>query len=68
MYEKSRIRNLIREELEKIHTHQTELHQGCATCHVMFSLKEKLDISEQDCADLVSELVRMHHSMRSLCR
>lgn len=57
MYEKSRIRNLIKEELEKIRTHRTELHQGCAACHVMFSLKEKLDIPEQDCADLVSELL-----------
>lgn len=57
MYEKPKIRNLIKEELKKIRTHQTELHQGCAACHVMFSLKEKLDISEQDCADLVSELL-----------
>jgi hypothetical protein len=57
MYEKPRIRNLIKEELEKIRAHKTELQHGCAACHVMFSLKEKLDIPEQDCADLVSELL-----------
>ncbi|MEM3008372.1 MAG: hypothetical protein QXY15_10015 [Candidatus Nitrosotenuis sp.] len=57
MYEKPKIRNLIKEELAKIRAHKTELHQGCAACHVMFSLKEKLGIPEQDCADLVSELL-----------
>ncbi|MEW6043152.1 MAG: hypothetical protein AB1299_09335 [Thermoproteota archaeon] len=57
MDEKPKIRNLIKEELAKIRAYKTELHEGCAACHVMFSLKERLGVSEQDCADLVSELL-----------
>ena len=45
------------QELEKIKNHQTHLGQGCAACHVMFSLKSRLDTSEQDCADLVSQIL-----------
>lgn len=57
MTEKAAVKNLIKEELEKIRTHQTELQQGCAACHVMFSLNEKLNLPEQDCADLISEIL-----------
>ncbi len=55
--EKEEIRQLITQELEKIRTHKTHLGQGCAACHVMFSLKNTLSSSEQDCADLVSQIL-----------
>lgn len=55
--EKEQIRDLITQELEKIQNHQTHLDQGCAACHVMFSLKNILNNSEQDCADLVSQVL-----------
>ena len=55
--ETSQIKDLLKEELQKIRTHKIELHQGCAACHVIFSLKERLSSSEQDCADLISEIL-----------
>jgi hypothetical protein len=55
--DKSEIANIIKEELQKIQMHQSELHHGCAACHVIFSLKNKLASSEQDCADLLSEVL-----------
>ena len=61
--EKPEIRNLIMRELEKIRNHQTHLGQGCAACHVMFSLKNTLNHSEQDCADLVSEILTEDSSL-----
>jgi hypothetical protein len=53
--DKSEVANIVKDELQKIRTHQFELHQGCAACHVIFFLKNRLETSEQDCADLLSE-------------
>jgi len=55
--EKEELRNMIIIELEKIKNHKTHLDQGCAACHVMFSLKDTLGSSEQDCADMVSQIL-----------
>lgn len=55
--EKEELRKLIVDELEKIQNHKTHLGQGCAACHVMFTLKNTLGRSEQDCADTVSEIL-----------
>jgi hypothetical protein len=55
--EKEEIRKLIIQELEHIRNHKTHLGQGCAACHVMFSLKNTLGSSEQDCADMVSQIL-----------
>ncbi len=30
---------------------------GCAACHVLFALKNKMEVSEQDAADLLSEVL-----------
>ena len=49
--------DLIRTTLDKIKKHEIELHQGCAACHVIFSLKQKSGRSEQDAADLLSEIL-----------
>lgn len=49
--------NFIRKELDKIKDHQVDLHGGCVACHVIFTLKEKLGSSEQNAADLLSEVL-----------
>ncbi len=48
---------VIRETLDQIKKHEVELHQGCVACHVIFSLKLKSGRSEQDAADLMSEVL-----------
>jgi hypothetical protein len=55
--EKEEIRKIIMQELEKIRDHKTHLGQGCAACHVIFTLKNTLDSPEQDCADMVSQIL-----------
>lgn len=47
----------IRNELDEIKDHQVELHGGCVACHMIFRLKEKLESSEQNAADLLSEVL-----------
>lgn len=49
--------NLIRETLDKIKKHEIKLHAGCVACHVIFSLTQKSGRSEQDAADLLSEVL-----------
>jgi len=49
--------NHIRATLDEIKKHQIELHGGCVACHVIFSLKQKSGRSEQDAADLLSEIL-----------
>jgi len=47
----------VREKLEEIKQHKLDLHDGCVACHMIFSLKERLVSSEQDAADLLSEVL-----------
>lgn len=47
----------IRNELDNIKDHKVELHGGCVACHLIFRLKEKLESSEQNAADLLSEVL-----------
>ena len=47
----------VREKLEEIKQHKVDLHGGCVACHTIFSLKEKLASSEQDAADLLSNVL-----------
>ena len=49
--------DLIRKELDVIKDHKVDLHGGCVACHMIFTLKEKLDSSEQNAADLLSEVL-----------
>lgn len=53
--EKFKVQEMIREELQKVLAHKESLHDGCAACHIIFSLKNKTGTSEQDCADALSE-------------
>ncbi|MDE1829458.1 MAG: hypothetical protein KGI25_03955 [Thaumarchaeota archaeon] len=48
---------LIRDTMSKIKSHEIELHQGCVACHVIFTLKQKSGRSEQDAADLLSNVL-----------
>ncbi|MDE1726652.1 MAG: hypothetical protein KGH89_05240 [Thaumarchaeota archaeon] len=48
---------VIRDTIEQIKKHEIELHQGCVACHVIFSLKQKSGRSEQDAADMMSEIL-----------
>ncbi|NHI02539.1 hypothetical protein DYY67_0578 [Candidatus Nitrosotalea sp. TS] len=47
---------VIRETLDQIKKHEIELHQGCVACHVIFSITQKSGRSEQDAADLMSQV------------
>ena len=47
----------IREELDRIKDNQVDLHGGCVACHMIFRLKERLESSEQNAADLLSEVL-----------
>ena len=47
----------IRKELDKIKDHKVDLHGGCVACHMIFTLKEKLRSTEQDAADLLSDIL-----------
>ncbi len=49
--------NFIRKELDGIKDNQADLHGGCVACHMIFRLKEKLESSEQNAADLLSEVL-----------
>ena len=48
---------IVRQTLARIKNHEVELHQGCVACHVIFSIKENSGRSEQDAADLLSEVL-----------
>ena len=49
--------NFIKKELDNIKDHQIDLHGSCVACHIIFRLKEKLESSEQNAADLLSEIL-----------
>ena len=48
---------LVRETISKIKRHEIELQQGCVACHVIFTIKQNSGRSEQDAADLLSEVL-----------
>jgi hypothetical protein len=49
--------DFIRKELDKIKEHKVDLHGSCVACHMIFTLKENLKSSEQNSADLLSEIL-----------
>lgn len=55
--EKHQVADYIRERIQKISTHREQLSSGCAACHVIFSLKDKMNMPEQDCVDLLTEVL-----------
>ena len=49
--------SFIRKELDEVKNNKVDLHGGCVACHVIFRLKERLESSEQNAADLLSEIL-----------
>ncbi len=56
---------MVRKTLEKIKDHKIELHQGCVACHIIFTLKQNSGRSEQDAADLLSEILTHNPKLNS---
>ena len=56
---------LVKETLDGIKNHKIELRQGCVACHVIFSLKQNSGRSEQDAADLLSEILTHDPALNS---
>lgn len=56
---------LIRETLGKISRHEIDLQKGCVACHVIFSIKQKSGRSEQDAADLLSDILTHDQKLNS---
>jgi len=51
-------KELIENEIDRISTNSSIVrHNGCAACHVLFSLVDKLQTSESDASDLLSEVL-----------
>lgn len=49
---------IIRNELAKVSENPLLIKgNGCAACHVLFRIKESMKVSEQDAADLLSEVL-----------
>ena len=58
--DKSRLRaeELIKSEITSVSKNPAAIKQnGCAACHVLFKVKETMQVSEQDAADLLSEVL-----------
>lgn len=51
------MQNVIKEVIQNVLAHKEHLHDGCAACHIIFSLKNRSGASEQDCADMLSEIL-----------
>lgn len=51
-------KEIIMKEVQNIHRNPSEIRQnGCAACHVLFTLVDKLQISESDASDLLSQIL-----------
>lgn len=48
---------LVRRTISAIKRHDLELQQGCVACHVIHVIKQNSGRSEQDAADLLSEIL-----------
>lgn len=55
--------NFIRNELDNIKDHKVELHGNCVACHMIFKLKEILESSEQNAADLLSGVLTSNSAL-----
>ncbi len=55
---KAKAEALIRTEVANVGQNPSIIRgNGCAACHVLFRVKDKMQISEQDAADLLSEVL-----------
>jgi hypothetical protein len=51
-------KELIQNEIDSVSINSSIIkHNGCAACHVLFSLVDKMQISESDASELLSEVL-----------
>ena len=51
-------KSIISQEICQIDSHASKIKEnGCAACHVLFTLVDKMQISEQDASELLSEIL-----------
>ena len=51
-------KSIILQEIHQINSNASKVKEnGCAACHVLFTLVNKMQISEQDASELVSEIL-----------
>jgi hypothetical protein len=57
-------KELIQNEIDSVSKNSSIIkHNGCAACHVLFNLVDKLQISESDASDLLSEVLFHDHKL-----
>lgn len=55
---------IIKNEVERVNQNPAAIKgNGCAACHVLFKVKESMNVSEQDAADLLSEVLLDNRSL-----
>jgi hypothetical protein len=51
-------KEIILREVQNVHANPSEVRQdGCAACHVLFTLVDKMQISESNASDLLSQIL-----------
>lgn len=50
-------KEIIENEIEALRVGSMEIKDGCVACHVIFTMVKKLGTSEQDAADLLSQVL-----------
>jgi hypothetical protein len=51
-------KEIILEEVQNVHDNPSEVRQnGCAACHVLFTLVDKMQINESQASDLLSQIL-----------
>jgi hypothetical protein len=51
-------KEIILREVQNVHDSHSEVRQdGCAACHVLFTLVDKMQISESNASDLLSQIL-----------
>ena len=51
-------KEIILREVQNVHANPSKVRQdGCAACHVLFTLVDKMQISESNASDLLSQIL-----------
>lgn len=60
-------RSIIFQEINEINSNSSKVKEnGCAACHVLFMLVNKMQISEQDASELLSEILSKDQKLNDL--
>ena len=56
--EEEEAKEIILREVQNVHANPSEVRQdGCVACHVLFTLVDKMQISESNASDLLSQIL-----------